>query len=137
MSRTDWNTKYYYANRIKLLKKLKKKRKSFSKKKWTLIKRQVRIANRKRLYGLSEEQYQKKLLRQGNKCAICRKTVQNPGVDHDRSCCNREGSCGKCIRGLLCLECNTFLGFAKDDIKILNNAIKYLKRYSNGGRQQT
>ena len=33
-------------------------------------------------------------------------------VDHDHACCPEGGrSCGKCIRGLLCMECNKYLGF--------------------------
>jgi hypothetical protein len=129
MTQAESNKKYYDTNRLKLLEELKKKRATFSKKKWARIKELGRLANRKRLYNLSEEQYQKKLSNQGNKCAICRIKMSKPGVDHNRACCNREGSCGKCVRGILCSNCNSILGFAKDSIKNLRNAIEYLKGY--------
>jgi Recombination endonuclease VII/HECT-like Ubiquitin-conjugating enzyme (E2)-binding len=32
------------------------------------------------------------------------------------------------FRGILCNSCNTLLGFSKDSIKILKNAISYLKK---------
>mgnify|MGYP002345384244 CR=1 FL=1 len=34
------------------------------------------------------------------------------------------------VRGLLCYLCNSMLGKAKDNIDILNNAIKYLSKKS-------
>jgi hypothetical protein len=129
MGLVESNKKYYDANRDELLRKLKAKRARLTKRQKRRIKEQMRAANRKRLYGLTEEQFEKKLSKQNGKCAICRNELTNPGVDHDRSCCPREGSCGRCVRGLLCLNCNTFLGFAKDSIKNLRSAIKYLRKY--------
>jgi uncharacterized membrane protein len=93
----------------------------------------------KRRYGISLEQYDLLVKKQEGKCAICSKSedeVKTPkhhkglGVDHDHSCCNgKERTCGKCIRGLLCTNCNSILGLANDDIFILEKAINYLKSW--------
>ncbi len=34
-------------------------------------------------------------------------------VDHDHSCCPDKSACCKCIRGLLCADCNMMLGLAE------------------------
>lgn len=34
-------------------------------------------------------------------------------VDHDHSCCPEKRACRKCIRGLLCADCNMMLGLAE------------------------
>lgn len=65
------------------------------------------------------------------RCHICSK-VDNGGrnfdIDHDHTCCkDSEGSCGKCVRGLLCRSCNHALGFFKDDTDLLAKAIAYLR----------
>jgi hypothetical protein len=31
-------------------------------------------------------------------------------VDHDHACCPGIKSCGKCVRGLLCVACNILVG---------------------------
>lgn len=83
-------------------------------------------------HHITLEKYEKMLSSQNNKCAICRGSV--PGgptnqwlIDHDHKCCSlKRGSCGKCIRGLLCSNCNRALGLFQDSPEILSNAIMYL-----------
>lgn len=44
-------------------------------------------------------------------CQVCnKKPYQAPlHVEHDHSCCGGAGSCGKCVRGLVCASCNTHI----------------------------
>lgn len=68
----------------------------------------------------------------GNLCEIC-STVLYVGdrkfaIDHDHSCCPPgEKCCRKCIRGLLCADCNKALGLLRDDPQLLRNAAEYLE----------
>lgn len=80
------------------------------------------------LYNLTEDRVQEILEYQGNKCATCHVEFEGLdfAIDHDHSCCSGASSCGKCIRGFLCLGCNTGLGKLKDNIEILHRAITYL-----------
>jgi hypothetical protein len=87
-------------------------------------------ANLKR-FGLTVEDYIDLERSQNGVCAICKDPEINKrrlSVDHNHSCCPGSGSCGKCIRGLLCSNCNTFLGNAKDNVEILKAAIRYLQK---------
>lgn len=90
------------------------------------------VALRKRLrdYGISAEQYLLLEERQDHKCAICRRNFsdlkKNPAIDHFHDCCPRGGSCGKCVRGLLCKDCNTALGLMQDLPERLLEAAQYL-----------
>jgi len=82
---------------------------------------------RRRLYGITEQQYQQMFSRQSGKCAICgfqflsssrgNRRV-SPHVDH----CHVSGK----VRGLLCNPCNRMLGYAKDSMEILKLGIDYL-----------
>jgi hypothetical protein len=83
----------------------------------------------KSLYKMTPEHYDQLLLSQNNVCAVCQqecKTTRGLAVDHDHKCCPGNKSCGKCIRGLLCSNCNRAIGMLQEDISILNRAIEYL-----------
>lgn len=46
-------------------------------------------------------------------------SLKEPVIDH----CHATGN----VRGLLCMACNSMLGYAKDNIQTLSSAIQYLK----------
>lgn len=99
----------------------------------------------KRYYGLTFERYDHMFAQQKGHCAICpevlvrqtdrsrpfTKYVTNAigRVDHDHAT-------GK-VRGLLCGECNSLLGRAKDNEQILLNAVGYLRASATHQAQPT
>ena len=78
---------------------------------------------RRNKYDLNEEQYRELVEHQNNHCAICNLPAtegkRGLSVDHD----HETGE----IRGLLCTRCNTGLGQLRDDPKLLDKAISYLR----------
>jgi hypothetical protein len=82
-------------------------------------------------YGITPEQYNEMVLAQNGCCAGClrhQSELKRPlCVDHDHSCCPGDKTCGECIRGLLCWQCNGFLGSVGDSIESLERLIQYLK----------
>jgi hypothetical protein len=77
-------------------------------------------------YGLDAESYQELLVSQGGRCATCGTAPEKFYVDHDHACCPGTRTCGNCVRGLLCFNCNTALGQVKDSPQILLAMIQYL-----------
>lgn len=64
-----------------------------------------------REYGLTVDDYLIPLDAQGGGCAICGIQADRLCVDHDHACCPKTlRCCGKCVRGLLCANCNNGLG---------------------------
>ena len=82
-------------------------------------------------YGMTVQEYTTKLLEQNGVCAICGKPetkavrgkIQSLSVDHNHDT--------GVIRGLLCSQCNSMLGFARDSSSILSVAADYLDSWSD------
>lgn len=98
--------------------------------------RQAVSASIRSRHGITLDQYEELLASQGGRCAICGTT--EPGgrgtrfaIDHDHACCPDTGSCGKCVRALLCSGCNTGLGQFGDDVDRMLAAVAYLLSRQN------
>lgn len=91
------------------------------------------IARRiKAFFNITIEDRDEMLVEQGGVCACC--GTEEPGskgwtIDHDHACCPESGrSCGKCVRGILCMRCNLTLGSVQDNTEILRSMIGYLSK---------
>lgn len=66
----------------------------------------------------------------GAGCSNCGRNDIRIAIDHDHSCCPEVGkSCGKCVRDLLCSNCNTILGLCKDSPDILRDLATYVEKW--------
>ncbi len=74
-------------------------------------------------YGLTPDDYEAMLERQGGVCGICGHVPNGR-----RLCVDHDHATGK-VRGLLCNGCNVALGAAKDEVSVLMRMIDYLKSY--------
>ncbi|MGW9426659.1 endonuclease domain-containing protein [Streptomyces decoyicus] len=69
------------------------------------------IRTRLARFKMTKHDYDELLAFQGGKCAVC--TSDEPlgkydewHIDHNHACCPRGTTCGECVRGILCSECN-------------------------------
>lgn len=105
----------------------KRRQREFKKKLWDAMSPEERQDfNLRRTYGVSLQEKNEMLERQGGVCAICGTGI--PGsrgwqLDH---CHNK-----KHVRGILCHGCNTGLGLFKDSPEALRKAIEYLERFQD------
>lgn len=84
-------------------------------------------------YGLTRADVLRIVSEQGG-CGICgTDKPRNEGfrngwhVDHDHNCCPSDRTCGRCIRGVLCADCNKLIGLAHDSVLRLQQAVSYLR----------
>ena len=77
-------------------------------------------------HKITKEYYDTLMSRHDNKCWIC-KDLNATTIDHDQNCCPQTGSsCGNCVRGVLCHNCNTAIGLLKDRKESILSALEYL-----------
>lgn len=157
MTKSDYNKRYYWSHREKILAQEKKHRKDHQEKKLAQD-RNYRIGHRKErseyqrkydkehreerleygrknhlktVHGLTVSDYNRLFVEQNGKCAVCGKhqsiLSQRLDVDHDHKT-------GK-IRGLLCRGCNRMLGRYENGrcfkIKITIKFEKFLRNGAN------
>jgi len=86
----------------------------------------------KKKYGLEWATYINMMEAQDGRCAICNTPLSVHANEHFPSACvDHCHKTGK-IRGLLCYSCNLVLGYARDDVAILESAKAYLNGTFNG-----
>jgi hypothetical protein len=81
-------------------------------------------------YGIDFAEYQRMLIEQKGVCACCERPesrmtdageLRMLSVDHNHTT--------SAVRGLLCSSCNLVLGYACDDVTVLQKAIAYLQKH--------
>ena len=79
----------------------------------------------RKTYGITLDEYDEMLEQQGGVCRLCGSDTPSKRtgrffVDH----CHDTGK----VRGLLCMRCNSAIGFLNDDPELLRKAIEYLEQ---------
>jgi hypothetical protein len=92
----------------------------------------ARVAGKRQ--GLTAEQVERAILRQGGKCALCMKPLGvSFAVDHDHwvaeNVCGHDPSrgCPKCFRGIVCHRDNSILGWGHDDPDFFERLAQYIR----------
>lgn len=90
-------------------------------------KRTNRKYNLKSQYGLTPDEYEKMYEAQGGKCAnrFCSRNAECIDHDHD----THE------VRALLCNQCNSAIGYLRDDPQMVEGMLEYLRMFRRVGVQ--
>ena len=78
-----------------------------------------------RNYGITSDDFNNMLTEQQGRCGIC--GTDKPGGKHERFHVDHCHDSNK-VRGLLCSNCNTFIGLAKHNVDTLEKAVLYLQK---------
>ena len=81
----------------------------------------------KHKYGISLDEWNAILDRQGGVCAVCERVAKRWATDHDHSCCPGERTCGECVRSILCSQCNTALGLLGESVERALALVAYME----------
>lgn len=95
-------------------------------------KKKLKNTTLKREFGISLDEYNKKLHNQNHQCACCGSSEKENGkmlaVDHNHET--------KEIRDLLCGKCNAAIGFLDESVKKAEKIIQYIKKWTKNGVSQ-
>lgn len=72
--------------------------------------------NLKWKFGITPDRFAQMIVAQTGRCYLCEDPMTGViHIDHNRTCCPADRSCGSCIRGLACQLCNQGIGQFRDD----------------------
>lgn len=144
MARAGYQKEYYLKNKVSILEwhKMHREKPGVAEKMRENSRRwyadpENKIRRRNSRYNIDFNILKEK---QDNCCAICAKPFEDDSkafIEHDHRCCPQQNkSCGKCVRGLTCKQCNDGLVYFNDNWELLERASKYIfdakVRYLNG-----
>ncbi len=81
---------------------------------------------RRTMHGLTPDEVDGLRALQGGLCAVCGRAGRRLQIDHDHRHCPGSLGCRRCVRGLLCGNCNTGLGRIGDGN--IPGLLRYLAR---------
>lgn len=84
-------------------------------------------------YGITLEEYNRLIDKQNGLCAICGNPPKGGSPTNQRLHVDHDHTTGK-VRGLLCKNCNTAIGFLGEDLSRIEASIRYLK--SDGSQNE-
>lgn len=133
-------SKYRKKNLQKARSSVNKSHKKYYKSKYENRVKEWRSKNKHRIYfyqtkhqyGITEELFKNLLLTQRNKCATCLILFEGK----IKACVDHNHLNGK-VRGLLCKKCNSAIGFAQDDSKILERMADYVRHERDNSSTQS
>jgi hypothetical protein len=90
-----------------------------------------RQAHLRTKYGITPEEFEARLVEQGGRCPCCKillTRTEGPGPCGTDAAVDHDHSAERSVRGILCVLCNSGLGWFLDSPQALLNAAKYLLR---------
>jgi len=88
-----------------------------------------KMHNRLKLYGLTEEKSRELEQRANGLCEICGRPQRHVSMGQVVSLCiDHNHSTGK-VRGMLCNDCNKFIGMFGEDISLMDKVVTNTKIY--------
>ena len=94
------------------------------------LRKKLVAVERKRLYGITQEQFDDMKNEQNGCCAICKDKL-----DHGKNTCVDHCHTTNKVRGILCAKCNFGLGQFNDSIQRLKSAIEYISHHETDKSQ--
>ena len=90
----------------------------------------ARTRSYKQFHGITWDEFLTKIKTQNGKCAICGVLLDVGSKDRslNKACMDHDHETGE-NRDVLCSSCNSALGFFRENLKILESAVSYIKKW--------